>query len=109
MSKAKSVCSPLVGNFKLNSKYCPTSEKEKQEMRRVPYALALCRLMYTMVCTRPNIAYGVDVINWFLSNPNKEHWTTIKWILIYLKGISPRHVFCFGGDKPLLKCTQMQI
>ena len=33
MSKAKYVCSPLVGHFNLSSKHCPASEKEKQEMR----------------------------------------------------------------------------
>ena len=29
MDKAKSVCSPLAGHFKLSSEHCPTSEKEK--------------------------------------------------------------------------------
>ena len=29
MSKAKSICSPLVGHFKRSYEHCPTSEKEK--------------------------------------------------------------------------------
>ena len=33
MGKAKSIYSPLAGHFKLSSEHCPTSEKEKQEMR----------------------------------------------------------------------------
>ena len=41
MSKAKVVCSPLAGHFKLTSKQCPTSEKEKEEMRKFPMRLQL--------------------------------------------------------------------
>ena len=38
MSKAKAVCSPLAGHFKLSFKKCPTNEKEMKEMSKVPYA-----------------------------------------------------------------------
>jgi len=43
-------------------------------------------LMYAMVCTRPNIAQVVGVVNRYMSNPGKEHWRAVKWILRYLKG-----------------------
>ena len=102
MGKAKSVCSPLAGHFKLTSEHYPTSEKEKQEMRGVPYTSAVSSLMYVMVCTIPYIARAVGVVNRFLSNLGKEHWTTVKWILIYLKGIS-KACLCFGGDKLVLQ------
>eukprot|EP00253_Pinus_taeda_P026152 PITA_26152 len=36
------------------------------------------RLMYAMVCTRPNIAHAVGVLSRFMSKPGKEHWTTVK-------------------------------
>ncbi|RVW27983.1 Retrovirus-related Pol polyprotein from transposon TNT 1-94 [Vitis vinifera] len=38
ISKAKIVGSPLAGHFKLISKQCPTSEKENEEMSKVPYS-----------------------------------------------------------------------
>ena len=63
MSKAKAVCSPLTWHFKLLSNQFPISEKEKEEMTKVPYASAISSLMYTMICTRPNIAYAVKVVN----------------------------------------------
>ena len=44
--------------------------------------------MYAMVCTRPDIAHAVEVFSRFLSNPAKEHWEGVKWILRYLKGTS---------------------
>jgi ATP-binding cassette subfamily B (MDR/TAP) protein 1 len=41
-----------------------------------------------MVCTRPDIAHAVGVVSRFLSNPRKQHWEAVKWILRYLRGTS---------------------
>ena len=82
--------------------HCSTSKKEKQEIRGVPYASAVGSLMYVMVCTRLDIAHAVGVVSRFLSNPGKNHWTIIKWILRYLRGTS-KVCLCFGGDKPVLQ------
>lgn len=101
MDKAKPVGCPLASHFKLSSKQCPTSEKEKDEMEKVPYASAVGSLMYDMVCTRPDLAHAVGVVNRFLSNPGKEHWATVKWILRYLRGTS-RVCLCFGNGKAML-------
>ena len=78
--------SPLGSHLKLSSKQSPSSEKEKEEMRKVPYASAVGSLMYVMVCTRLDIAHVVRVVNKFLSNPGKEHWIAVKWILRYMRG-----------------------
>lgn len=102
MDKAKSVNSPLVSHFKLNVSQCPLSKEEKLEMSNVPYASAVGSLMYAMVCTRPNIAHVVGVVSRFLSNPGKEHWTVVKWIIRYLRGISS-HCLCFDNEKPVLE------
>ena len=101
MSKAKAVCSPLAGHFKLSSKQCPTSEKDMKEMGKVPYASVVGSLMYAMVCTRSDIAHAVGVVSRFLSNPGKEHWEAVKWILRYLRGTS-RMCLCFGSGEPKL-------
>lgn len=98
MHKAKSVNTPLAGHFKLSSKQCPTSEKEKEEMMNTPYASAVGSLMYAMVCTRPDIAFAVGVVSRFLANPEKEHWKAVKWILRYLRGTN-KSCICFGNGK----------
>ena len=54
---------------------------EKVDMMKVPYASAVGSLMYAMVCTRPDIGYAVGVVSRFMSNPGKEHWNAVKWIL----------------------------
>ena len=102
MNKTKSVYSPLASHFKLGSENCPTSAKEKQEIRGVPYDSTIGSLMYAMVCIRLDIAHIVGVVSWFLSNLGKEHQTTVKWIFRYLKGTS-KTCLCFGGDKPMLQ------
>ena len=102
MEKAKSVSTPLANHFKLSSKSCPSSEKDKKEMKGVPYSSAVGSLMYAMVCTRPDIAHAVGVVSRYLSNPGKEHWEAVKWILRYLKGTS-RLCLCYGGAEPILE------
>ena len=101
MSKAKVVSSPLASHFKLSSRHSPSTDKEKEDMRRVPYASAVGSLMYAMVCTRPDIAYAVGVVSRFLSNPRRQHWEAVKWIMRYLRGTSKLKL-TFGSGKPVL-------
>ena len=42
-------------------------------MSRVPYSSVVGSLMYTMVCSSPDLAYA-------------EHWKAIQWIMRYLRG-----------------------
>ncbi|KAL5842405.1 hypothetical protein ACOSQ3_013008 [Xanthoceras sorbifolium] len=88
MDKAKEISCPLANHFRLSSKQCPSTDKEKEETDGIPYASAVGSLMYAMVCTRPDIAHAVGVVSRFLSNPGKEHWTAVKWIFRYLRGTS---------------------
>ena len=74
--------------MKFSKKQYLHTDEEKCYMSRVPYASAVGSLMYVMVCTRPDIAYVVGVVSRFLSNPAKENWEGIKWILRYPKGTS---------------------
>ncbi|GJS22293.1 retrovirus-related pol polyprotein from transposon TNT 1-94 [Tanacetum coccineum] len=34
----------------------------------------------------PDIAYAVSVVSRYLTNPSKNHWEAVKWILKYLRG-----------------------
>ena len=71
-------------------------------MSKVPYASTVGSLMYTMVCTRPDIGYVVAVVSQFMSNPGREHWALVKWILQYLRGTT-NACLRFGSGKPLLE------
>ncbi|KAE8733847.1 hypothetical protein F3Y22_tig00000916pilonHSYRG00052 [Hibiscus syriacus] len=61
MQDCKPISTPLPINFKLSSSMSPSSEKERMEMSRVPYASAVGSLMFAMICTRPDIAQTVGV------------------------------------------------
>ena len=78
----RSVTIPLAGHFKLSSKQCPQSQEEEEEKSRVPYSSAMGSLMYSMACTRSDFAYA----DRFMSNSEKQHWETVKWVLRYLRG-----------------------
>ncbi|KAJ4718977.1 Retrovirus-related Pol polyprotein from transposon TNT 1-94 [Melia azedarach] len=101
MSNAKVVSTPLATHFRLSTKQSPTTDKEKEDMEKVPYASAVGSLMYAMICTRPDIAHAVGVVSRFLSNPGREHWNAVKWIMRYLRGTS-NFKLTFGSGKPLL-------
>ena len=84
MEKAKAISTPLATHFKLSCKQSPSSDEEKKDMKKVPYASAAGSLIYAMVCTRPDIAHAVDCVSRFVSNPRREHWNVKKWIMRYL-------------------------
>jgi ATP-binding cassette subfamily B (MDR/TAP) protein 1 len=53
-------------------------------MSRVPYASAIGSIMYTMICTCPDVSYDVSVTRRYQSNPGEAHWVAVKNILKYL-------------------------
>ncbi|KAL8125138.1 hypothetical protein AgCh_012713 [Apium graveolens] len=70
-----------------------------QEVRR---SLPGFVIIYALVCTRPDIAHAVGVVSRYLSNPGREHWEAMKWILRYLKCTSG---LClkYGDGEPVLE------
>ena len=69
MINAKAVQTLLAAHFKLSNSQSLESDKDKNDMTRIPYAQAVGCLMYAMVCTRPDIAFVVSVVSRFMANP----------------------------------------
>ena len=44
-------------------------------MSRVPYSNIVGSLMYTMVCSSPDLAYAISK---YMEKPDKEHWKAIQ-------------------------------
>ncbi|KAE8708629.1 Cyclic nucleotide-gated ion channel 1 [Hibiscus syriacus] len=103
MSSAKLVSTPLANHFKLSSEQCPKTDKEAEDMAKVPYSNVVGCLMYAMVCTRPDLAHAVSQVCKYMSKPGKQHWEAVKWIFRYLKG-TVGHEIVFGSqrDNPLV-------
>lgn len=86
MQECKLVSIPMSPQYKLSAVKGSLPKVEEEYMKNVPYSNAVGSLMYAMICTRPDIAYGVSLVSRFMGNPSKEHWKSVKWMLRYLKG-----------------------
>jgi len=102
MQDAKPVSTPLAAHFKLSKEMCPKTQDDEEYMSKVPYQSVVSSLMYAMVCTRPDIAHVVGVVSRYMSNPGKQHWLAVKWILRYLRGTTSQ-ALCFGGSNTNLQ------
>ncbi len=48
------------------------------ESKGFPFQQAVGFLMYAMLCTRPDLAYPISVLNQHMANPSMEHWMAVK-------------------------------
>lgn len=85
MDEAKSVTIPIRAQFKLYS--IKDNDGQEPVGDDISYAYAIGSIMYAMIGTRCDLAYAVGLISRFMSNPSSSHWSTMKWVLRYLKGI----------------------
>ncbi|THH17351.1 hypothetical protein EUX98_g9147 [Antrodiella citrinella] len=95
-SNVSSAASPLPSGKNLSKDDCPTSNDEKERMRRIPYQNAVGSLNHAAVMTRPDIAYAVHRVAQFSINPGPAHWEAVKHIMRYLKATRD-HVLTLGG------------
>ncbi|CAM8927036.1 unnamed protein product [Rhodiola kirilowii] len=86
LKNAKPSLVPLGGHLELTKHDCPVSDEDKLKMSKVPYDVAVGSVMYAMLCTRPDLAFGVSVLSRFMSNPGDKHWIAMKYLLKYISG-----------------------
>ena len=67
---------PLRHGFIPTKADCPAEEDAhlRSEMSKHPYQSILGSLMYLAIWTRPDIAYAVNTLSQFSSNPGPAHW-----------------------------------
>ena len=72
--------------------------EKRERMKVIPYAAAIGSIMYAMLCTRPDVCLAINLAGRYQSDPGVDHWTTVKFILRYLK--RTKEMFLgYGGDK----------
>nr|AAK91878.1 Putative copia-type pol polyprotein [Oryza sativa]AAP52115.1 retrotransposon protein, putative, Ty1-copia subclass [Oryza sativa Japonica Group] len=64
----------------------PKEDDEEVLGPEVPYLSAIGALMYLANCTRPNIAFAVNLLARYSATPTRRHWVGVKTILKYLRG-----------------------
>jgi hypothetical protein len=88
MHDCKPVSTPIAPHLKLLSSQSPRTDLDFEYMSKVPYSSAIRSLMYDMICSRPDLSYAMSLVSRYMANPDKEHWTAVKWIFRYLRGTS---------------------
>ncbi|XP_025981715.1 uncharacterized protein [Glycine max] len=76
-------CSPVSTPIDPNLKLLPNKGVAVSQLE---YSRAIGSLMYAMISTRPDIAYGVAKLSRFTSNPSSHHWQAMNRVFKYLKG-----------------------
>uniref|UniRef100_A0A2N9HAC8 CCHC-type domain-containing protein n=1 Tax=Fagus sylvatica TaxID=28930 RepID=A0A2N9HAC8_FAGSY len=74
----KEVNTPFDSNYKL-------VENTERAIAQLEFASAIRSMMYAMHCTRLDIAFAVNRLSRYTSNPSAEHWKAIARVLGYLK------------------------
>jgi hypothetical protein len=69
MKECKSVRVPIPVGVKSSADQYPKTHEEEEDMYHVPYARAVCSLLYAMVCTRPYITHVVGIVSRYMSKP----------------------------------------
>ena len=64
---------PIVKGDMFSIDQCPRNDLEREKIRDIPYASVVRSLMYVQVCTRPDIAYVVEVLSRYQSNLSIGH------------------------------------
>uniref|UniRef100_A0A2N9HZ23 Reverse transcriptase Ty1/copia-type domain-containing protein n=1 Tax=Fagus sylvatica TaxID=28930 RepID=A0A2N9HZ23_FAGSY len=95
MDKAHPLSTPMVVRS-LDVKKDPFRPQEVGEETlgpKVPYLSAIGALMYLANCTRPDIAFSVNLLARYSSAPTLRHWNGVKHVLRYLRGMTDMGLF----------------
>ena len=63
MENSKRDYLPIGTRVTLSREDCPKTHEEKECMTRVPYASTVEAIMYTIICTQPDVAYALSVVS----------------------------------------------
>ncbi|KAJ9545205.1 hypothetical protein OSB04_024912 [Centaurea solstitialis] len=63
MDESKKGFIPMQHGIVLSKAQCPESSQDKDKIKSTPYASAIGSIMYAMLCTRPDVAYLVNPLN----------------------------------------------
>jgi len=66
----------------------------------IPYLSVIGALMYLANCTRPDIAFAVNLLARHSADPTHRHWTGAKCILRYLNGTKDLGLFFKKNHDP---------
>jgi hypothetical protein len=104
MEKAHPLSTPMVVRSLDVKKdhFRPREDDEEILGPEVPYLSAIGALMYLANCTRPDIAFSVNLLARYSSAPTRRHWNGVKHVLRYLRGTTDMGLFYPRGSNSQL-------
>lgn len=100
MDQARPESTPADSNVVLSKEMSPTTEAERQVMQALPMLELGGSLLFLARYTRPDIAYAVNDVLRYGSDPGPLHWKAMKRICRYLVGTTELGV-TLGGLQPV--------
>ncbi|GJR20562.1 retrotransposon protein, putative, ty1-copia subclass [Tanacetum coccineum] len=94
---------PMQERLDLKKTQGASTPKEVKCMQNVPYASAVVSFIYTVRCTRPDVAFAQNITSRFQQNPGESHWTAVKNILKYLRNTKDMFLVYGGNPKAELR------
>lgn len=88
---------PLPVGVTYTASSSPLSNTDRYFMRDKPYNSAIGLIMYLMIVTRPDLAFAVNILSAFASNPGPPHWRALQHVMAYIKGTLNYRVTCKQG------------
>lgn len=76
---------PLESNQKLTKRIESNSENESVDMKHKPHRELIGSLIYLANATRPDLAFAVNALSRFCTDPDEVHWKLAKRVLRYLQ------------------------
>jgi hypothetical protein len=84
LSNSKPIYTPLPVGIDFSAIHQPQTPGEKEEAAALPYRELIGSLMFAATVSCPDIAYSVNKLAQYSSNPGRGHWELAKRILRYL-------------------------
>src|SRR3989337_3341318 len=87
MEQSKKEFLPVLQGVKLSKTQSPTTAEDRKRMKVIPYASAIGSIKYAMLCTRHIVYLAMSLARGYDSDPGVDHWTMVKVIRSYLRGL----------------------
>jgi hypothetical protein len=101
MQDSKKGFLPMSHGITLSKSQCAMTLDEQKKMSVIPYDSAIGSIMYSMLCTRPDVSFALSVTSRYQSDFGEDHRTVVKGILKYLRRTKDMFLI-FGGEDELV-------
>jgi hypothetical protein len=99
MKDLRQARTPLDPGTKLSISMAPATDAEKTAAAKFPYREIIGKVMYLMLCTRPDIAFAVSFLSKFNSCHGSEHHKGVIHLMRYL--MTTKDMCITYGQQPI--------